>query len=77
MLPLTFVSVFEVRKIKVKYVIRVCANRGDQNSAIVRVCFIRVYVFASAARLTQFFLFSCKPDVFLFIDDQFFDINLK
>jgi hypothetical protein len=72
-----FVSAFEVREINVKYVIRVYANRGDQNSAVVRVCFIRVYVFASAARLTQFFLFSCKPDVFLFIDDQFFDINLK
>jgi hypothetical protein len=82
-LTLYFISACKVRKTNVTCV---CTNRDDQNSAIVRVCFIRVYVFASAATFnTVFFLFSCKADVFqgrvspysIFIDDQFFDINLK
>jgi hypothetical protein len=81
-----FVSVCKVRKINVKYVTCVCAKRSDQNSAIVRVCFIRVYVFSSAATFnTVFFFFLANQtpfkDEFLltafFIDDQFFDINLK
>jgi hypothetical protein len=37
-----FVNVCKVRKINVKYVTSVCAKRVDQNSAITRVCFIRV-----------------------------------
>jgi hypothetical protein len=58
----------------------------DQNSAMARVCFIRVYVFASAATFnTVFFFFlanqtSFKDEFLLtafFIDDQFFDTNLK
>jgi hypothetical protein len=60
----SFVSVCKVRKINIKYVTCVCAKRGDQNWAIVRVCFIRDYVFAYAATFNSFFLFSCKPDVF-------------
>jgi hypothetical protein len=81
-----FVCISKVRKVNVKYVTCVCAKRGDQNSAIVRFCFIRVYVFASAATCnTVFFFFlanqtSFKDEFLLtafFIDDQFFDINLK
>jgi hypothetical protein len=57
------------------------AKRGDQNSAIVRVCFIRVYVFAFAATFNIVFCFflanqtSFKDEFFpaaFFIDDQFF-----
>jgi hypothetical protein len=78
-----FVSVFKVRKINVKYVTCVCAKKGDPNSAIVRVCFI--YVFAFPATFNTVFSFSVNQtsfkDEFLltafFIDDQFFDINLK
>jgi hypothetical protein len=81
-----FVSVCKVRKINVKYVTCVCAKRGDQNLAIVRICFIRVYVLAFAATFnTVFFYFLANQtsfkDEFLptafFIDNQFFDINLK
>jgi hypothetical protein len=52
----------------------------------VRVCFIRVYVFASATTFnTVFFLFlanqtSFKDEFLLtafFLDDKIFDINLK
>jgi hypothetical protein len=74
----TFVSVCKVRKINVKYVSCVCAKRGDQNSAIVRV-----YVFGHAATILFFFLAnhtSFKDEFLLtafFIDDSFFDINLK
>jgi hypothetical protein len=50
-----------VRKINVKYVTCVCAKRGDQNSAIVGVCFIRVYVFAFAA---SFFFFLANQTSF-------------
>jgi hypothetical protein len=49
-----FVSVCKVSKINVKYVTCICAKR-----AIVRVCFISVYVFASAATfntVSSFFL---------------------
>jgi hypothetical protein len=83
---LDFVSVCKVRKINVKYVTCICAKRGDQNSAIGRVCFIRAYVFASAATFnTVFFFFLANQtsfkDEFLLtaflIGDQFFDINLK
>jgi hypothetical protein len=59
-----FVNVCKVSKINVKYVICASAKRDDQNSAKLRVCFIRVYVFAFAATFnTVFLLFSCKPDV--------------
>jgi hypothetical protein len=47
--------VCEVSKINVKYVTCASAKRDDQNSAKLRVCFIRGYVFAFAA--TQFFAF--------------------
>jgi hypothetical protein len=73
-----------VRKINLKYVTCVCAKRGDQNSEIVRVCFICVYVFAATFN-TGFFFFlanqtSFKDEFLLtafFINDQFFDLNLK
>jgi hypothetical protein len=52
-----FVSVCKVRKINVKYVTCICAKRGDQNSAIMRVCFIRVHVFVSAATFNTVFFF--------------------
>jgi hypothetical protein len=61
----------------------VCAKRGDQNSAIVRVCFIGVYVFAFAATFNTVFFFSLVnqtsfkdefPLAAFFFDDQFFDI---
>jgi hypothetical protein len=77
MLSLTFVS-----KINVKYVTRASAKRDDQNSAKLRVSFIRAYVFAFAAMFnTVFWIFlanqtSFKDEFFLtafFIDDQFFD----
>jgi hypothetical protein len=73
-----FVSVCKVSKINVKYV--ACA------SAKLRVCFIRVYVFAFAATFnTVFFFFLANQTSFkdeflltaIFIDDKFFDINLK
>jgi hypothetical protein len=59
----------------------VCAKRSDQNSAKLRVCFRRVYVFASAATFnTVFSFFLPFKDEFLptafFIDYQFFDLNL-
>jgi hypothetical protein len=59
----------------------ICAKRGDQNSAIVRVCFTRVYVFAFAATFNTVFCFflanqtSFKDEFFpaaFFIDDKFF-----
>jgi hypothetical protein len=71
-----------VSKINVKYVTCVCAKRDDQNSARVRVCFIRVYVFASAATFNTVFCFFLVNQTFFedeflptafFIDDQFFD----
>jgi hypothetical protein len=82
MLPLTL-QMF-VRS--ARYVSCVCAKRDDQNSARVRVCFIRVSVFASAATFNTVFCFfladqTSFEDKFLpttfFIDDQFFDVNLK
>jgi hypothetical protein len=57
------------------------AKRDDRNSAKLRVCFIRVYVFAFAATFNTFFCFflanqtSFKDEFFptaFFIDDQFF-----
>jgi hypothetical protein len=55
--------------------------RGDQNSAIVRVCFIGVYVFASAARFNTVFSFFLQTRrvsrTSFFSHDEFFDINLK
>jgi hypothetical protein len=77
----TFVSVCKVRKTNVKYVSCVCAKRGDQNSAIVRV-----YVFGHAATFNTILFFflanhtSFKDEFLLtafFIDDPFFNINLK
>jgi hypothetical protein len=60
-----FVSVCKVSKINVKYVTCASAKRNDQNSAKLRVCFIRVYVFAFTATFnTVFCFFSCKLDVF-------------
>jgi hypothetical protein len=53
-----FVSVCKVSKINVKYVTCVCAKRGNQNLAKLRVCFIRVYVFASAATFNTVFCFT-------------------
>jgi hypothetical protein len=76
-----FVNVCKVSKINVKYVICASAKRDDQNSAKLRVCFIRVYVFAFAATFNTVFCFflanqtSCKDEFFptaFFIDDQFF-----
>jgi hypothetical protein len=65
MLSLNFVNVCKVSKINVKYVTSASAKRDDQNSAKLRVCIIRVYVFAFAATFnTVFLLFSCKPDDF-------------
>jgi hypothetical protein len=52
-----FVSVCKVSKINVKYVICASAKRDDQNSAKLRVCFIRVYVFAFAATFNVAFFF--------------------
>jgi hypothetical protein len=52
-----FVSVFKVSKINVKYVTCASAKRDDQNSAKLRVCFIRVYVFAFAATFNTVFCF--------------------
>jgi hypothetical protein len=75
-----FVSVFKVSKINVKYVTCASAKRGDQNSAKLSVCFIGVYVFASAATFNTVFYFflanqmSFKDEFFptaFFIDDQF------
>jgi hypothetical protein len=76
-----FVSICKVRKINVKYVTCVCAKRGNQNLAKLRVCSIRVYVFASAATFNTVFCFflanlTSFKDEFLptafFIDVQFF-----
>jgi hypothetical protein len=76
-----FVSVCKVSKINVKYVTCASARRNDQNSAKLRVCFIRVYVFAFAATFNTVFCFflanqTCFKDEFFptafFIDDQFF-----
>jgi hypothetical protein len=77
-----FVSVCKVSKINVKYVTCASAKRDDQNSAKLRVCFIRVYVFAFAATFnTVFFCFflanqtSFEDEFFptaFFIDDQSF-----
>jgi hypothetical protein len=76
-----FVSVFKVSKINVKYVTCASAKRDDQNSAKLRVCFIRVYVFAFAATFNTVFCFflpnqtSFKDGFFptaFFFDDQFF-----
>jgi hypothetical protein len=83
------VSVCKVRKINVKNVTCVCAKRGDQNwgdqnSAIVRVCSICVYVFTFLATFNIVFFFflaneTSFKDEFLpttfFIDGQFFDIH--
>jgi hypothetical protein len=72
-----FVSVCKVSKINVKYVMK----RDDQNFAKLRVCFIRVYVFAFAATFNTVFCFflanqtSFKDEFFptaFFIDEQFF-----
>jgi hypothetical protein len=58
----------------------------DQNSTKLRVCFIRVYVFASAATFNTVFCFFLANQTFFkdeflpttfFIDDQVFDANLK
>jgi hypothetical protein len=60
-----------------------CAKGDDRDSAGLRVCFIRVNVFASAATVFFFFLAnqtSFKDEFLLtvfFIDDKIFDINLK
>jgi hypothetical protein len=79
-------SVCKIRKINVKYDTCICAKKDDQNSAIGRVCFIRVYVFASAATFnTVFFFFLANQTSFkdefpltaFLIAGQFFDINLK
>jgi hypothetical protein len=51
------VSVCKVSKINVKYVTYASAKRDDQNSAKLRVCFIRVYVFAIAATFNTVFCF--------------------
>jgi hypothetical protein len=76
-----FVSVCKVSNINVKYVTWASAKRDDQNSAKLRVCFIRVYVFAFAATFNTVFCFflanqtSFKDEFFptaFFIDDQFF-----
>jgi hypothetical protein len=56
-----FVSVYKVREINVKYVTWICAKKGDQNSAFVSYASTFLHL---QPRLTQFFLFSCKPDVF-------------
>jgi hypothetical protein len=81
-----FVNVCKVSKVNVKYVTYVRAKRDDQNSAIVRVCFTRVYVFTSAATFnTVFYFFLANQTSFedefrptaSFIDDQFFDVKLK
>jgi hypothetical protein len=70
-----------VCKVNVKYVTCASAKRDDQNSAKLRVCFIRVYVFACAATINTVFCFflanqtSFKDEFFptaFFIDDQFF-----
>jgi hypothetical protein len=80
MLSLTL-CVCKVSKINVKYVTCASAKRDDQNSAKLRVCFIRVYVFAFAATFNTVFCFflanqtSFKHEFFptvFFIDDQFF-----
>jgi hypothetical protein len=72
-----FVSVCKVSKINVKYVMK----RDDQNFAKLRVCFIRVYVFAFAVTFNTVFCFflanqtSFKDEFFptaFFIDEQFF-----
>jgi hypothetical protein len=68
----------KVSKINVKYVTCASAKRDDQNSAKLRVCFIRVYVFAFAATVFCFFLanqMSLKDEFFptaFFIDVPFF-----
>jgi hypothetical protein len=75
------VSVCKVSKINVKYVTCASAKRDDQNSPKLRVCFIRVYVFAFAATFNTVFCFflsnqtSFKDEFFptgFFIEDQFF-----
>jgi hypothetical protein len=80
MLSLTL-CVCKVSKINVKYVTCASAKRDDQNSAKLRVCLIRVYVFAFAATFNTVFCFflanqtSFKHEFFptvFFIDDQFF-----
>jgi hypothetical protein len=81
MLSLNFVNVCKVSKINVKYVTSASAKRDDQNSAKLRVCIIRVYVFAFAATFNTVFCFflanqTTFKDVFFptafFIDDQLF-----
>jgi hypothetical protein len=76
-----FVSICKVTKINVKYVTCASAKRDDQNSAKLRVCFIRVYVFAFAATFNTVLCFflanqtSFKDEFFptaFFIDDKFF-----
>jgi hypothetical protein len=75
-----FVSVCKVSKINGKYVTCASAKRDDQNSAKLRVCFIRIYVFAFAAMFNAVFCFfianqtSFKDEFFptAFFDDQFF-----
>jgi hypothetical protein len=76
-----FVSVCKVRKINVKYVTCASAKSDDQNSAKLRVCFIRVYVFAFAVTFNTVFCFflanqtSFKDEFFpteFFVEDQFF-----
>jgi hypothetical protein len=73
----------KVKKINIKYS-PAFVRRGV--TKIRRVCFIRVYAFACVAKFnTVFFFFRANQtsfkDEFLltafFIDDQFFDINLK
>jgi hypothetical protein len=57
-LSFTLLSVCKVSKINVKYVACASAKSDDQNSAKLRVCFIRIYVFAFAATFnTVFFAF--------------------
>jgi hypothetical protein len=74
-------TVCKVSKVNVKYVTCASVKRDDQNSAKLRVCFIRVYVFAYAATINTVFCFflanqtSFKDEFFptaFFIDDQFF-----
>jgi hypothetical protein len=58
------VSVCKVRKINVKYVTCVCAKRDDQNTVFFFL--VNETSFKNEFLLTVFF-----------IDDKFFDINLK
>jgi hypothetical protein len=65
-----FVSVCKVSKINVKYVTCASAKRDDQNSVKLRVCFIRVYVFAFAATFNTVFCFFLANQVSF--KDEFF-----